>query len=87
MFLLQKGEEAQVSFAVTEPSIKVVEYALSDQDPISPKSKLIYLGSIIFGLLIPFIILYLIFLFDNKVHSREDLEKFSLNIVRRSTIF
>ena len=26
-----KGEEAQVSFAVTEPSIKVVEYAISDK--------------------------------------------------------
>ena len=49
LFLLQKGEEAQVSFAVTEPSIKVVEYAISDKNPISPKSKIIYLGSIIIG--------------------------------------
>ena len=66
LFLLQKGEEAQVSFAVTEPSIKVVEYAISNKDPISPKSKIIYLSSIAIGLLIPFLILYLIFLFDNK---------------------
>lgn len=81
LFLLQKGEEAQVSFAVTEPSIKVVEYAISDKDPISPKSTLIYLASIILSLLIPFIILYIIFLFDNKVQSREELEKHSLNLL------
>ena len=87
LFLLQKGEEAQVSFAVTEPSIKVVEYAISNKDPISPKSKVIFLGSIILGLLIPFIILYFIFLFDNKVHSREDLEKFSLNVLAEIPFF
>ena len=87
LFLLQKGEEAQVSFAVTEPSIKVVEYAISDKNPISPKSKIIYLGSIFLGLGIPFIILYLIFLFDNKVHSREDLENFSLNVLAEIPFF
>ena len=87
LFLLQKGEEAQVSFAVTEPSIKVVEYAVSEKDPISPNSKIIYLVSIILGLLIPFIILYLIFLFDNKVQSREDLDKFSLNILAEIPFF
>tara|TARA_Y100000746_G_scaffold232786_1_gene251558 strand:- start:452 stop:2815 length:2364 start_codon:yes stop_codon:yes gene_type:complete len=87
LFLLQKGEEAQVSFAVTEPSIKVVEYAISNNNPIYPNTKIIYLGSIILGLLIPFTILYLIFLFDNKVHSREDLEKYSLNILGEIPFF
>jgi capsular exopolysaccharide synthesis family protein len=87
LFLLQKGEEAQVSFAVTEPSIKVVEYAISGENPISPKSNIIYLGAIFFGLLIPFAILYLIFLFDNKIHSREDLEKLSLNVLAEIPFF
>ncbi len=87
LFLLQKGEEAQVSFAVTEPSIKVVEYAISEKDPISPKSNLIYLGSIILGLLIPFTILYFIFQLDTKVHSREDLEKYSLNVIGEIPFF
>jgi capsular exopolysaccharide synthesis family protein len=87
LFLLQKGEEAQVSFAVTEPSIKVVEYANSGEKPISPKSNIIYLFAIIFGLLIPFVILYLIYLFDNKIHSREDLEKFSFNVLGEIPFF
>mgnify|MGYP001338550835 FL=1 len=38
-------------------------------------------------MLIPFTILYLIFLFDNKVHSREDLEKYSLNILGEIPFF
>jgi len=87
LFLLQKGEEAQVSFAVTEPSIKIVEYAVSEKDPISPKSQLVYFVAIFLGFLIPFIILFLIFFFDNKVHSKEDLEKLSLNLLGEIPFF
>ncbi len=87
LFLLQKGEEAQVSFAVTEPSIKVVEYAITDKKPISPKSNIVFIGSIVIGLLIPFTILYFFFLFDNKIHSREDLEKMSLNVLGEIPFF
>ena len=42
--MLQKREEAEVSFAVTEPTIKVIEYALSSDIPISPKKQIIFLG-------------------------------------------
>ena len=87
LFLLQKGEEAQVSFAVTEPNIKVVEYAITNKTPIYPKTHLIYLFAIIFGFFIPFAILYFVFLYDNKIHSREDLEKFSLNVLGEIPFF
>jgi capsular exopolysaccharide synthesis family protein len=87
LFLLQKGEEAQVSYAVTEPSIKVVEYATSEIIPISPKTTIIFLTSFMLACLIPFLILYFIFLFDNKVHSREDLEKFSFNVLGEIPFF
>tara|TARA_Y200000002_G_scaffold223358_1_gene184488 strand:- start:1122 stop:3485 length:2364 start_codon:yes stop_codon:yes gene_type:complete len=87
LFLLQKGEEAQVSYAVTEPSIKVVEYAFTSQQPVFPNTGIIYFGSLLFGLLLPIVIIYFIFLFDTKVHSREDLEKMSLNIVGEIPFF
>ena len=87
LFLIQKREEAQVSFAVTEPSIKVIEYAISDRTPIYPRTKMIFSYALIIGLSLPFIILYFIFLFDNKVHSREDLEKFSLNVLAEIPFF
>lgn len=78
LFLLQKREEAEVSYAVTEPSIKVVEYALTDNIPVSPKPKIIYLGAILLGLLIPFGVLYLMFLFDTKIYSKDDLLELNL---------
>ncbi|MDA9228163.1 polysaccharide biosynthesis tyrosine autokinase [Flavobacteriales bacterium] len=87
LFLLQKGEEAQVSYAITEPSIKVVEYSISNPIPISPKTYIIFIVAILLGLIIPFGVLYLIFMFDNKVHSREDLEKFSLNVLGEIPFF
>ena len=40
LFLLQKREEAEVSYAITEPSIKVVEYAITNDELVSPKIKL-----------------------------------------------
>jgi len=80
LFLLQKREEAEVSYAVTEPSLKVVEYALSSDKPVSPKKPVIILGSLILGLLIPFGILYLRFLLDTKVHHKKDLEAAIPNI-------
>ena len=73
LFLLQKREEAEVSYAVTEPSIKVVEYAITDNIPVSPKPQIIYLGALLLGLLVPFGVLYLLFLFDTKIYSKDDL--------------
>lgn len=37
IFLLQKKEEASVNLAVTEPTLKVVEYSISNDSPVSPK--------------------------------------------------
>tara|TARA_B100000963_G_C22626711_1_gene672743 strand:+ start:153 stop:2510 length:2358 start_codon:yes stop_codon:yes gene_type:complete len=87
LFLLQKLEEAQVSFAVTEPSIKVVEYANCNKIPISPNTRLIFLAAIFLGFFVPFGILYFIFLFDTKVHSREDLEEANLNVLGEIPFF
>lgn len=75
LLLLQKREEASISLAVTEPSIKVVEYALSGSLPVSPKSNIIYLGGLLLGLFVPFGILYVVFLLDNKIHGKDDITK------------
>ena len=87
LFLLQKREEAEVSFAVTEPTIKVIEYALSSQKPISPNTSLVLIIAILIGFLFPFVTLYIIFILDNKIHSRVDLENFSLNVLAEIPFF
>ncbi|NRR91044.1 polysaccharide biosynthesis tyrosine autokinase [Winogradskyella undariae] len=73
LFLLQKREEAAINLAITEPSIKVVEYAISNWNPISPNSKSIYMQAMAAGLIIPFGIIYLLMFLDTKIKGREDL--------------
>lgn len=73
LFLLQKREEAAINLAITEPSIKVVEYAISNGAPISPNTRSIYVIAILAGLLVPFGILYIIQLLNTKVKGREDV--------------
>ena len=73
LFLLQKREEAEVSFAITEPSIKIVEYAISNPIPLSPKKNIIYLGAVLIGLLLPFSVLYIFFMYNTKIQTRDDI--------------
>ena len=80
LLLLTKREEAAINLAITEPSIKVVDYAISSTNPISPKSNIVYAGASVGGLLIPFGILYLIFMLDTKLHSKEDITRINANI-------
>ena len=51
LFSSSKREEAEVSFAVTEPSIKVVEYAITNYDLCVSKSNIIYVGAIFISFL------------------------------------
>ncbi|HEA30870.1 MAG TPA: polysaccharide biosynthesis tyrosine autokinase [Leeuwenhoekiella sp.] len=74
LYLLQKREETAISLAVTTPKAKIVDSAYSLKAPISPKPKIIYLGSLIAGLLIPFLLIYTRNLLDTKIHNRLDVE-------------
>ena len=74
LFLLKRREESEVNYAITESSTKIIEYALSSNSPIRPQKLLIILSGILFGLFIPFSIIYLIFLFDTKLHHKKDVE-------------
>ena len=89
LFLLQKREESEVSYAITEPSIKVVEYAISNTIPVSPNVNIIFLAALLVGLLLPFGFLYIVFLFDTKIQSREDIESHnsSLNVLGEIPFF
>ena len=73
LFLLQKREEAAINLAITEPSIKVVEYAISSGGPISPNSRSTYLIAFVLGLIVPFGVIYASALLDTKIKGREDL--------------
>ncbi len=81
LYLLQKREEAQITAASSSPKSKVIDQAYSVSPlPVSPKKKIIYLASIILGLLIPFSIIYANDLLDNKISSMHSLEKQVKNV-------
>jgi tyrosine-protein kinase Etk/Wzc len=75
LFLLQKREEASVSKAITIPSIKVVDYAISSYKPITPKKDVIYVVVLFLGLLIPIIIIFIVQILDTKIHTRQDFDR------------
>lgn len=89
LFLLQKREEAEVSYAVTEPSIKIVEYAISKSIPLSPKVSAVYLGALLIGLVFPFSVLYIFFMYNTKVQTRDDILEMAkdLNVVAEVPFF
>ncbi|PRX55282.1 GumC family protein [Flagellimonas meridianipacifica] len=75
LYLLQKREESQIAFASATPKSNVIDRAyLASKDPVSPKKILVFLASFILGSLIPFGIIYVKDLMDNKIHSKADLE-------------
>lgn len=81
LFLLQKREENEISLAATVSNTQVIDQAYSNEIPVSPKKKVIYLGALLLGILIPVGIIYLRNLLNNKVVSREELEKLGFNIL------
>ena len=79
LFLLERREEASISYEATLPNTRVINYANTSYSPIQPKRLFIFLGSLILGLLIPFGVLYVLKLIDTKIHTREQLQKLMPN--------
>lgn len=75
LMLLQKREENNIALAATANNAKIIDDALADDSPITPKGKLIYLIAFIFGLGIPVGIIYFLNLFSFRIEGRADVEK------------
>ena len=73
IILLQKREEAAVNLAITNPSIKMVDYAKASDEPVSPKRAIVYLAALLLGVGLPLGLLYLYFLLDTKIHNKNDV--------------
>ena len=80
VFLLQRKEEASISSISALPNLKILSYGVSNQSPISPNIQSSYILAIVLGILIPFIILYILKSLNTKINTRQDLESGLINI-------
>ena len=75
LMLLQKREENAIALAATANNAKIIDEAIADDTPVSPKGKMIYLIALVLGIGIPVVIIYLIELTKFKIEGRADVEK------------
>jgi len=74
LYLLQKREENSISLAVTVPNAKIIDRAYGSDIPVSPKKMIVYIVALLLGLIVPFMVIYIRMLLDNKIHTLEDVE-------------
>ena len=75
LMLLQKREENAITLAATANNAKIIDEALADDNPVSPKRMMVYLAALVLGMGIPVGIIYLIGLTKFKIEGRADVEK------------
>jgi len=75
LMLLQKREENAIMLAATANNAKIIDDAIADVIPVSPKRSIIYLAALVLGIAIPVVVIYLIDLTKFKIEGRADVEK------------
>ncbi|MFV8224357.1 GumC family protein, partial [Christiangramia aquimixticola] len=73
LFLLQRREEAAISYAATASVARVVDAAYTINEPVDPAPWLILIGGFLIGLVIPILIIFIKNVLDTKVHHKGDL--------------
>lgn len=75
LMLLQKREENSIALAATADNARVIDTAMADEIPVSPKRSVIWLLALIFGIGIPFGVIYLIKVLSFRISSHEEVER------------
>jgi len=78
LFLLQKKEENSLNMVGVVPGAKIIDKPRSNYIPVSPKKAIIMILSLMFGFVIPIIILYLRNTLRYHIENKEELEKMSI---------
>ena len=73
LFLLQRREEAAISFAATASVARIIDSAFTLNEAVDPKPWLILLAGFAIGLIFPILIIFAKNFLDTKVHHKADL--------------
>ncbi|MGN7890105.1 GumC family protein [Dyadobacter endophyticus] len=75
LYLLQKREETALAYASTVTDSRLIDAPMASFNPIKPKRLLIWLGAAGIGVLLPVLLINLLFMLNNTVQRREEIEK------------
>lgn len=75
LYLLQKREETALGYAATVSDSRLIDAPVTSFLPIKPKRAFIWLGALACGIAIPILLINLLFMLNNTVQRREDIEK------------
>lgn len=74
LFLLQRREEAAISFASTASVARVIDKAYTLNDRVDPKPWIILIAGFLIGLIVPILVIFIKNFLDTKVHHKGDMQ-------------
>lgn len=74
LYLLNKREENALTMVITESNSRTIDNAFGSPVPVFPKKSMILAIAFLFGLGIPFLIIYMLEILDTTIRGRKDLE-------------
>lgn len=82
LYLLQMGEETNITIASTSDKAKIITDPISSSYPVSPKRNIIYLACFVVGIIVPVAVIFIKDKLQINISSREELERLSnLNVI------
>lgn len=81
LYLLQKREENELSASIVVNNTRILSYANGSPFPVAPKSMIVFLAAIVFGLAIPFAYKFLKDMLNTTVRGKKDIENLSAPFV------
>ncbi len=75
LYLLEKREESAITHGVSSPNAIIVDEAFSTVRPVWPLKQLVFIAALVFGFLIPILIIYISSIIDTKVRTKNDITK------------
>lgn len=74
LFLLNKKEENELQFSITESNCRIIDPAEGVDLPVSPKKAQVVLVALLAGILVPALWFYIRSLIDTTVHTKKELK-------------
>lgn len=73
LYLLEKREESAITHGIKNPNAIIIDYAYSSSVPVWPRKSILFLAALVFGILIPLTLIYILNLLDTKIKTKADL--------------